>query len=65
MAGQIMIVLDEDLAGEEYAARGNGIRAVLKIARPGGGFRLQSDGGTPSGFLNGWWTRQGGQCPWQ
>lgn len=65
MARQITIVFDENLADEEYAARGNGIWAVLKIAHAGGGFRLQSDGLTPLGFLNDWWTRQGGQCPWQ
>jgi hypothetical protein len=65
MARKITIVFDKDLSHDEYAARGNGIWAVLKIAHPGGGFHLESDGGTPDADLNDWWTRQGGQCPWQ
>ena len=50
---------------EEYPARGNGSWGVLKIAHPGGGFHLESDGGTPDRFLNDWWARQGSQSPWQ
>ena len=46
MARKITIVFGEDLGPEEYAARGNGIWGVLKIAHPGGGFHLESDGGT-------------------
>jgi hypothetical protein len=49
----------------EYAARGNGIWAVLKIAHPPGGFRLESDGGSPDTDLNGWWARQASQSPGQ
>jgi hypothetical protein len=65
MARRITIVFEEDLGDEQYAARGNGIWAVLKIAHPNGGFHLESDGGTTMKDLNDWWVRQGGQCPWQ
>jgi hypothetical protein len=61
MARKITIVSGEDLGPEEYAARGNGIWGVLKIAPTGGGFHLESDGGTPDGFLNDWWARHGGR----
>ena len=43
MARRITIVFDENLTDEEYADRGNGIWAVLKIAHPDGGFHLESD----------------------
>ena len=65
MARKITIVFDEDLGPEECAARGNGTWGVLKIAHPGGGFHLESNGGTPDGFLNDWWARQGSESPWQ
>ncbi len=54
---------DEDLTDQEYADRGNGIWAVLKIAHPVGGFRI--DGGTPVQCLNDRQSGHGRQCPWQ
>ena len=61
----ITIVFDEDLTGEQYADRGNGIWSVLKIGRPGGGFHLESDGLTTVEFLNDRWSRPRGQHPWR
>lgn len=65
MARRMTIVSGENLTDEEYADRGNGIWAVLKIAHPDGGFRLESDGGTTAEHLNDRWAGHGRQCPWQ
>ena len=61
----ITIVFDENLTDEQYADRRNGIWAVLKIAHPKGGFRLESDGGTTVKFLNDRRAGHGSQCPWR
>jgi hypothetical protein len=66
----ITIVFDEDptkkdMTKEEYADFGNGIWGVLKMARPAGGFHLESDGGTTVNYLNSRWAQHGGQLPWQ
>lgn len=63
----ITVVFDEDLrlTSEQYADRGNGIWAVLKIAHPDGGFHLESDGLTTPKFLNDRWAGHGIQCPWK
>ena len=65
MARRITIVSDENLTYEEYAGRGNRIRAALKIAHPDGGFRLESDGVTTVPCLNDRRAGHGRQCPWQ
>ena len=57
--------LDKDLSKEEYAGFGNGIWGVLKMARPAGGFHLESDGATTVQYLNDRWAQHGGQLPWQ
>jgi hypothetical protein len=38
---------------------------MLKIAYPNGGFRLESDNGTPVVDLNARWASLGTQCPWR
>jgi len=53
------------LSKEEYAGFGNGIWGVLKMARPAGGFHLDSGGGTTVQYLNDWWAQHSGQLPWQ
>ncbi len=65
MARRITIVSGENLTGEEYADRGKGIWAVLKIAHPDGGFHLESDGGTAVPDVNDRWAEYGHRCPWQ
>jgi hypothetical protein len=61
----ITVVFDENLTDEEYADFGNGLWGVLKMARPAGGFHLESDGGTAVQYLNDRWAQHGGQSPWQ
>jgi hypothetical protein len=61
----ITIVFDENLTDEEYADFGNGIWGALKMARPAGGFHLESDGATTVQYLNDRWAQHGGQLPWQ
>jgi hypothetical protein len=65
MARRITIVFDENLTDEEYADRGNGIWAVLKIAHPDGGFHLESDGVTTVPYLNDRYAELGRRCLWQ
>jgi|GraSoi2013_100cm_1033763.scaffolds.fasta_scaffold293736_2 hypothetical protein len=61
----ITVVFDEDLTDQEYADRGNGIWAALKMAHPQGGFSLESDGLTTVQKLNDRWAALGRSCPWQ
>jgi hypothetical protein len=64
MARPVTIVSGENLTGEKYADRGNGIWAVLKIAHPDGGFHLESDGVTAVPYLTDRWAEYSRQCPW-
>jgi hypothetical protein len=65
MARTITVVIDEDLDDDRYADFGNGIWGVLKMARPGGGFHLEADGGTTVGYLSERWVQHGGELPWR
>jgi len=65
MARRITIVIDEDLADDRYAGFGNGIWGVLKMARPDGGFHLEADGGTTTGYLSDRWAQHGDELPWR
>jgi hypothetical protein len=49
----ITIVSGEDLTGEQYADRGNGVRDVQTIDHPDGGSCPRSDGLTTAGILTG------------
>ena len=62
---KITIIFDGELSSDDYADRGNGIWAMLKIGYPNGGFRLESDNGTPVVDLNARWVSLGTQCPWR
>jgi hypothetical protein len=35
------------------------------MARPGGGFHLEADGGTTVGYLSERWVQHGGELPWR
>jgi hypothetical protein len=65
MARTITIVINENLDDDQYADFGNGIWSVLKMARPDGRFDLESDDGTPTGYLNERWAKHGRELPWK
>jgi hypothetical protein len=61
----IKVISDGELSSDDYADRGNGIRAMLRIACPNGGFRLERDDRTPVPDLNARWNSLATQCPWR
>jgi hypothetical protein len=61
----IKVIFDGELSSGDYAGRGNGIWAMLKIAYPNGGFRLGSDNRTPVPDLHARWNTLGTRCPWR
>jgi hypothetical protein len=62
---KITVIFDGELSPDDYADRGNGIWAMLKVAYPNGGFRIESDTLTPVPDLNARWNSLGTQCPWR
>jgi hypothetical protein len=61
----ITVVSGGDLAGEQHAGLGTGVRGILMIGHLGGWSRPGRDGLTTAGFLVGRRARHGGGCPWR